>query len=107
MLLLGLAALDVLQILDVSQNRLSGSLPQHWSASALVELDAHDNTLTGPLPAGLAELPRLSYLQLQALLWFPNASYCCQVSALLGLISQNGNQQISTTQGARITAAPV
>ena len=45
---------------------LSGTLPQHWDAPRLVQLDLHGNALTGRLPGGLAALPRLSYLQLQA-----------------------------------------
>lgn len=61
----GVAELPMLQILDVSENRLTGSLPAHWTTAKLVELDAHDNALTGPLPASLAQLPRLAYLQLQ------------------------------------------
>lgn len=60
-----LAALEALQILDLSYNQLSGSLPAHWDTPRLVELDLQSNALTGPLPAGLARLPRLSYLQLQ------------------------------------------
>jgi hypothetical protein len=57
--------LEELQILDVSHNALTGALPSDWSAPKLVELNAHDNRLSGPLPAALARLPRLSYLQLQ------------------------------------------
>lgn len=61
----GVAELPMLEVLDVSQNRLTGSLPAHWTSAKLVELDAHDNALTGPLPASLAQLPRLAYVQLQ------------------------------------------
>ncbi len=61
----GVAALPMLEVFDVSENRLTGLLPASWTAAKLVELDAHDNALTGPLPASLAQLPRLAYLQLQ------------------------------------------
>lgn len=61
----GLAKLPMLEILDVSHNRLDGALPTQWETAKLVELDAHDNALTGQLPASLAQLPRLAYLQLQ------------------------------------------
>lgn len=57
--------LPMLEILDVSHNRLDGNLLNQWETAKLVELDAHDNALTGQLPASLAQLPRLAYLQLQ------------------------------------------
>ena len=60
--------LPMLEILDVSNNKLDGDLPTQWEAAKLVELDAHDNALTGQLPASLAQLPRLAYLQLQVTL---------------------------------------
>ncbi len=60
--------LPMLEILDVSHNKLGGDLPTQWVTAKLVELDAHDNALTGQLPASLAQLPRLAYLQLQVAL---------------------------------------
>lgn len=60
--------LAMLEILDVSHNRLDGNFPSQWETAKLVELDAHDNALTGQLPASLAQLPRLAYLQLQVTL---------------------------------------
>jgi hypothetical protein len=62
----GLARLAALQVLDLSHNGLTGPLPPHWDAPRLVELDLHDNALSGQLPGSLAAQPRLSYLQLQA-----------------------------------------
>lgn len=61
----GLAGHQALQIVDLSLNRLTGSIPANWDAPKMVELDLHGNALSGEVPASLAALPRLSYLQLQ------------------------------------------
>ena len=65
-LLADLAEAQELQILDLSLNRLTGSIPSSWDGPRLVEVDLHGNALSSGVPASLAELPRLSYLQLQA-----------------------------------------
>ena len=61
----GLAGLQNLQIVDLSLNRLTGTIPSSWEAPKLVEMDLHSNALSGRVPGSLALLPRLSYLQLQ------------------------------------------
>jgi len=56
-----LAAIDNLVYLDVSNNKLSGSLKPfadvlaaNVNSTAMVYLDLSDNRLTGPIPAGLS-----------------------------------------------------
>lgn len=60
-----MTGLQALQILDLSLNKLTGSIPSGWDTPKLVEIDLHRNALSGRVPASLASLPRLSYLQLQ------------------------------------------
>lgn len=61
-----LANCSTLSLLDVSGNRFSGTLPDvsasNWSR--LVVLDASYNQLTGSIPSGVYHLPVLTYLSL-------------------------------------------
>lgn len=63
--------------MDLSLNRLTGSIPANWDAPKLVELDLHGNALSSGVPASLAALPRLSYLQLQVRTQYCNSGGEC------------------------------
>ena len=55
---------ETLKLLDLSNNKLSGELPQTWASMNLRALRLQDNELTGQIPAGLAALNRLNVLNL-------------------------------------------
>ena len=55
---------ESLKLLDLSDNRLSGSLPEVLKSVNLRVLRLQDNSLTGGIPAGLASLNRLGLLNL-------------------------------------------
>lgn len=59
-----LAACTMLTQLDVSGNAFNGTLPRGRNWSRLVVLDASHNTLSGSIPSGLYHLPVLAYLSL-------------------------------------------
>ena len=72
-----MAGLTALQALDVSKNKLSGTLPLHWAYSGKLEFfAAEQNQLTGTIPIG--ELaPR----------YFGTVRACVQTDILLSLVS--------------------
>ena len=59
----GVQGLDVLTVLDVSGNILSGTLPKTFSQN-LSELHLNDNLLTGEVPSSIGELVNIQYLGL-------------------------------------------
>ena len=47
-----LERLTTLQVLDLSNNQLSGTLPEHWSCPNLTALNLTANNINGTLPTG-------------------------------------------------------
>ncbi|KAL5744082.1 hypothetical protein ACOSQ2_027198 [Xanthoceras sorbifolium] len=54
----------VMSIMNLSQNSISGHIPELKKCRKLVSLSLADNSLTGEIPPSLAELPVLTYLDL-------------------------------------------
>ncbi|KAK1578435.1 hypothetical protein Q3G72_030246 [Acer saccharum] len=54
----------VMSIMNLSQNSISGHVPELRKCRKLVSLSLADNSLTGEIPPSLAELPVLTYLDL-------------------------------------------
>ncbi|KAK9813097.1 hypothetical protein WJX72_008976 [[Myrmecia] bisecta] len=75
-----LAHLKLLQVLDLSSNMLTGTLPKEWGDPAtggfplLQTLDLSNNQLRGGLPQDWANLTSLTVLNMS-----DNANVCCQL----------------------------
>ncbi|CAH8391505.1 unnamed protein product [Eruca vesicaria subsp. sativa] len=60
-----LCQLTGMEILNLRNNRFSGSFPNCWNGSSeLNEIDASENNISGEIPESLSVLPRLSVLLL-------------------------------------------
>ena len=86
-----LANSETLAILDISDNKLSGPIPEKWQTDDLRILLLNDNELTGPLPAGLAELRRLGSINLD------NNKLTGTLDKFAGALGSNGIQQFSVS----------
>uniref|UniRef100_A0A251VC20 Putative leucine-rich repeat domain, L domain-like protein n=1 Tax=Helianthus annuus TaxID=4232 RepID=A0A251VC20_HELAN len=54
-----------LEVLDVGQNYLKGTIPSEWATMRLITLTLEDNRLSGPFPTTLTSITSLQYLNIR------------------------------------------
>ncbi|KAK7300381.1 hypothetical protein RJT34_11225 [Clitoria ternatea] len=84
---------DVLGILDVSENQLSGQLPDCWSHFKVLKfLDLSDNTLSGEIPSSLGSLLGLQVLKLRGNSFIGNVPFSLQNCTSLNMLDLGENE---------------